>query len=85
MAEETIEEQKPEEEGVEIELEAPEEEAKETAPETTKGPFTVTQSTEKVSTRAKGRQIALKWQSTGTLDQWTLGDSRINTREDGLR
>jgi hypothetical protein len=55
------------------------------APETTKGPFTVTQSTEKVSTRAKGRQIALKWQSTGTLDQWTLGDSRINTREDGLR
>ena len=33
MAEETIEEQKPEEEGVEIELEAPEEEAKEVAPE----------------------------------------------------
>ena len=28
MAEETIEEQKPEEEGVEIELEAPEEEAR---------------------------------------------------------
>ena len=36
MAEETIEEQKPEEEGVEIELEAPEEEAKEAAPETEK-------------------------------------------------
>ena len=33
MAEETIEEQKPEEEGVEIELEAPEEEAKEAEPE----------------------------------------------------
>ena len=33
MAEETIEEQKPEEEGVEIELEAPEEEAKEVEPE----------------------------------------------------
>jgi len=55
------------------------------ASEVVKGPFTVTQSTEKISTRAKGRQIALKWQSTGTEDQWTLGDFRINARLDGLR
>ena len=55
------------------------------APETIKGPFTITSSTEKVSTRAKGRQIALKFQSTGTTDDWTLGDFRINSREDGLR
>ena len=35
------------------------------ATEITKGPFTITSSTEKVSTRAKGRQISMKFQSTG--------------------
>ena len=67
------------------------------APETTKGPFTIKftpddpeepsvgKFTEKISTRAKGRQIALKFESTGTDDAWTLGDFRINTRVDGLR
>ena len=55
------------------------------SPEIIKGPFTITSSTEKVSTRAKGRQIALKFQSTGTTDDWTLGDFRINSRQDGLR
>ena len=55
------------------------------ATETVKGPFTITSSTQKVSTRAKGRQIALKFQSTGTEDEWTLGDFRVNSREDGLR
>jgi hypothetical protein len=55
------------------------------APETTKGPFTITTSTQKISTRSKGRQIALKFQSTGTDDAWTLGDFRVNVREDGMR
>ena len=55
------------------------------APETTKGPFSMTQSTEKVSVRAKGRQISVKFQTTGTQDDWSLGDFRINTRVDGLR
>jgi len=55
------------------------------ATEIVKGPFTITSSTQKVSTRAKGRQIALKFQSTGTEDEWTLGDFRVNSREDGLR
>ena len=55
------------------------------ATETVKGPFTITSSTDKVSTRAKGRQIALKFQSTGTTDEWTLGDFRVNSRQDGLR
>ena len=55
------------------------------ATETVKGPFTITSSTDKLSTRAKGRQIALKFQSTGTTDEWTLGDFRINSRKDGLR
>ena len=55
------------------------------ATETVKGPFTITSSTDKLSTRAKGRQISLKFQSTGTTDEWTLGDFRINSRKDGLR
>ena len=53
--------------------------------ETVKGPFTITSSTEKVSTRAKGRQISMKFQSTGLDDEWTLGDFRVNSRQDGLR
>ena len=55
------------------------------APETTKGPFPMSQSTEKVSVRAKGRQISVKFQTTGTQDDWSLGDFRINTRVDGMR
>jgi len=55
------------------------------SPEIVKGPFTITSSTGKVSTRAKGRQIGLKFQSTGTTDDWTLGDFRVNSRQDGLR
>jgi|TARA_R100000081_G_C4813557_1_gene173027 hypothetical protein len=53
--------------------------------EVTKGPFTITQSTEKVSTRAKGRQISVKYSSTGTSDDWSLGDFRINAKEDSFR
>ena len=53
--------------------------------ETTKGPFAITSSTEKLSTRAKGRQISMKFQSTGLDDDWTLGDFRVNSRQDGLR
>ena len=55
------------------------------ATETIKGAFTVTSSTDKISTRAKGRQMAVKFYSTGTNDDWSLGDFRVNTREDGLR
>ena len=56
-----------------------------TAPEITKGAFTVTSTTEKISTRAKGRQMAVKFFSTGTTDEWLLGDFRVNARKDGLR
>ena len=55
------------------------------ASETSKGPFNITSTTEKISTRAKGRQIALKFQSTGTQDEWQLGDFRIDLRQDGPR
>mgnify|MGYP003640394998 FL=1 len=50
-----------------------------------KGPFTITSTTQKVSTRAKGRQMAIKIQSTGTQDEWSLGDFRFNARQDGMR
>tara|TARA_R110001599_G_scaffold69014_1_gene194355 strand:- start:4774 stop:6657 length:1884 start_codon:yes stop_codon:yes gene_type:complete len=55
------------------------------APETVKGAFTITSETEKVSTRAKGRQMAVRFFSNGTQDQWLLGDFRVNARKDGLR
>ena len=55
------------------------------ASDITKGPFTITDQTEKVSTRAKGRQMTVKIESTGTEDTWQLGDFRINTRQDGFR
>jgi hypothetical protein len=53
--------------------------------EVTKGPFTVTSSTQKISTRARGRQIALKFYSTGTADEWSMGTFRINAKVDSLR
>ncbi len=55
------------------------------ATETTKGAFTVTSTTRKVSTRAKGRQMAIRWSSSGTEDDWQIGDYRVNVRADGLR
>ena len=55
------------------------------SPDITKGGFTVTNSTTKVSTRAKARQMGMKIESTGTQDEWQLGDFRINVRQDGLR
>ena len=55
------------------------------ASETVKGPFNITSTTEKISTRVKGRQIALKFESTGTQDEWRLGDLRIDTKIAGMR
>ena len=55
------------------------------ATEITKGAFTVTTSTRKISTRAKGRQMSVKFYSSGANDEWSLGDFRVNARKDGLR
>ena len=52
---------------------------------TTKGPFTIDATTEKISMRARGRQMSMKLQSTGSLDEWVMGTFRINAREDGMR
>ena len=35
--------------------------------------------------RAKGRQMSLRVQSSGSNDEWTMGTFRINAREDGMR
>ena len=56
-----------------------------TAKVTSRGAFTVTATTEKISTRAKGRQMAVRFSSTGTEDEWLLGDFRVNARKDGMR
>jgi hypothetical protein len=52
---------------------------------TTKGPFTISQNSTKVSMRARARQMSMKLESTNTGDSWSLGDFRVNTRQDGLR
>lgn len=55
------------------------------APEINKGTFTVLTETEKISVRAKGRQMSVKYSSNGVNDSWLLGDFRINARKDGMR
>ncbi len=51
----------------------------------TKGPFTISQNSTKVSMRARGRQMSVKLQSDAIGDSWSLGDFRVNVRQDGLR
>ena len=49
------------------------------------GPFTVTTSTKKVDTRARGRAIALKVENTSTSQSWKLGTFRLDVQPDGRR
>jgi hypothetical protein len=53
--------------------------------ETTKGPFTISPTTSKVSLRAKGRQMKMRIASSAVGDNWELGTFRVNVRPDGLR
>ena len=55
------------------------------APETTKGPFTATSSTEKISMRAKGRQAAIRVESSDVGDAWRAGALRLNIQKSGGR
>lgn len=52
---------------------------------TSKGPFTISSTSTKVSMRARGRQMTMKMSSNQLGDSWSLGDFRVNTRQDGLR
>ena len=53
--------------------------------EISKGPFTISSNTTKISCRAKGRQMKFYFSSSATGDTWSLGRFRVNLRGDGLR
>jgi hypothetical protein len=48
-------------------------------------PYTITPTTEKVDTRARGRQISLKIESTAIDTTWRFGTMRVDVQPDGLR
>ena len=49
------------------------------------GPFTITSSTDKVDTRARGRAMSLKIANTGTAQSWKLGTFKLDIQPDGRR
>lgn len=49
------------------------------------GPFTVTSSTKKVDTRARGRLASLKIENTSTDESWRFGAFRADVQPDGRR
>ena len=49
------------------------------------GPFTVTSSTKKIDTRARGRFASLKIQNTATDENWRFGSFRADVQPDGRR
>ena len=49
------------------------------------GPFTITSSTTKVDTRARGRALSLKVANTGASQNWKLGGFRLDIQPDGRR
>ena len=51
----------------------------------TNGPFAITTSTTKVDTRARGRQGALRIESSAMGDAWRFGTYRADVRQDGMR
>jgi hypothetical protein len=49
------------------------------------GPFTITSSTQKVDTRARGRAASLKIENTSTGQSWRYGTFRADVQPDGRR
>ena len=49
------------------------------------GPFTVSSTTDKVDTRARGRAIALKISNTAVDTSWKLGTFRLDIQTGGRR
>jgi hypothetical protein len=49
------------------------------------GPFTITSSTTKIDTRARGRAVSLKVANTGSSQNWKLGGFRLDIQPDGRR
>jgi len=48
-------------------------------------PYTVSPTTQKVDTRARGRQISLKMTSSDVDSWWRYGTLRVDVQPDGLR
>ena len=48
-------------------------------------PYVITPTTQKVDTRARGRQISLRIESTGVDTNWRFGTLRVDIQPDGLR
>lgn len=48
-------------------------------------PYIITPTTEKVDTRARGRQISLRIESNALDDNWRYGTLRVDIQPDGLR
>jgi hypothetical protein len=48
-------------------------------------PYIITPTTEKVDTRARGRQISLRIESSQLDDNWRYGTLRVDIQPDGLR
>lgn len=48
-------------------------------------PYTITPSTQKVDTRARGRQISLRIESSAVSTNWRFGTMRVDIQPDGLR
>jgi hypothetical protein len=56
------------------------------APVITKGPYSITGSTQKISTRMRGREFAIQIQSSTSSDMpWRMGQLRLAISADGLR
>jgi hypothetical protein len=49
------------------------------------GPFTVTSSTDKIDTRARGRLVALKIENDAVGETWRYGTFRLDAKPDGRR
>ena len=49
------------------------------------GPFTITSSTDKIDTRARGRLVSVRFENTAVGESWRYGSLRLDTRPDGRR
>lgn len=57
----------------------------ETANPSSLDPYVITPTTNKVDTRARGRQISLRIESNAEDDKWRYGTMRVDIQPDGLR
>ena len=49
------------------------------------GPFTITSSTDKIDTRARGRLVSIKIENDSTGETWRYGTLRLDAQPDGRR